>query len=98
MKDLLALQNNGKVLRVIEEIAFEWDKVAIQLNFTPAQIKNLQSNAAGKSNPIEAACCSMFEEWLGREPEATWTHLTTAIRNASSILANVALKIEQTLQ
>ena len=94
MQALQSFYAKERVINIIEDIAFSWEKVATQLNFSTAQIKNLQKNTA----KCEDACFAMLQDWLDSYPEATWAILSRAIRFSSESLTTIANDIEKALE
>ena len=87
-----------KVINIIEEIAFSWDMVAYQLDFTPAHVNMIQRNTANYPNPSARACLEMLQDWLESNHNATWAILTRAIRFSSESLTSLANDIEEALK
>ena len=81
---------SGKEVRIIENIAAKWEKVARHFNFDPTGYTIDLIDARHPSNP-EACCTDMMKLWLrgrGRQP-ATWATLVEVLRNAEfNVLAS----------
>ena len=63
---------NGTELRIMKEVAPEWDEVAVALGFDGARIKTIKMGAHYQPRQ---ACREMFTEWLngGRDLQPpTW--------------------------
>ena len=97
MQELQFLCISGKNVNITEEIAFSWDKVAIQLGFTTATINKVKKNNANVPDPNGSACYEMFQVWLNTGSNATWKLLITAIKHVSA-LAVLARDIELAME
>ena len=76
---------NGTELRIMKEVAPEWDEVAVALGFDGARIKTLKMGA--HYQPREG-CLEMFTEWLdgGHDLQPpTWNVLIQSLRAANLI-------------
>ena len=84
------IDNCGKEVQIIQNIAAKWKEVGILFNFDPTGRTNDLINARNSSDP-EACCTDMMKVWLegkGRQP-ATWATLVEVLRNANfNCLAN----------
>ena len=97
MQNLQALCIGEKKKNIIEEIAFSWDKVALQLDFSIVYIRKLQKNNTCTHDPCGMSCFAMLQDWLERDGNATWQLLIGAIKCVSE-LAVLANDIEQALK
>ena len=88
----------GRIVNLVEEIAFSWERVATQLKFSTAQIKKLQKNTANWPDPNGSACFEMLQDWLERDPDATWNILIRAIQYGCEDLTVLASEIEAALK
>ena len=84
---------DGRLVRVIESVAFKWEELAIALGFEGAVIERIKMDAFYKS---KNCTMSMFKEWLnaesaGYEP-ATWTTIIQCL--IDSELAEIAKDLE----
>ena len=87
---------NGTELRIIKEVAPEWDEVAVALGFDGARIKTLKMGA--HYQPREA-CRDMFTEWLdgGHDLQPpTWDVLIQSLRAAN--LMEIADLLSRTIE
>ena len=87
---------NGTDLRIMKEVAPEWDEVAMALGFDGARIKTLKMGA--HYQPKEA-CREMFIEWLdgGRDLQPpTWNVLIQSLRAAN--LTEIANLLSRTIE
>ena len=87
---------NGTELRIMREVAPEWDEVAVALGFDGARIKTLKMGA--HYQPREA-CLEMFTEWLngGRDLQPpTWNVLIQSLRAAN--LTEIANLLSRTIE
>ena len=87
---------NGTELRIMREVAPEWDEVAIALGFDGARIKTLKMGA--HYQPREG-CREMFTEWLegGRDLQPpTWNVLIQSLRAAN--LTETANLLSRTIE
>ena len=87
---------NGIELRIMKEVAPEWDEVAVALGFDGARIKTIKMGA--HYQPKEA-CPEMFIEWLdgGRDLQPpTWDILIQSLRAAN--LTEIANLLSRTIE
>ena len=65
-------------LKVIEEVASDWEQLAVKLDTPQHLIRNLQ-----RDHPHQCveACTAMFKQWLKKEARtpASWRGLTKAL-------------------
>ena len=96
MQNLQAFSIGEEDVNIVEDIAFCWEKVAIQLDFSTAYIRKLQKNHATTDDPTGNSCFVMLQDWLERDSNATWRLLIGAIK-CDSQLAVLANDIEHAL-
>jgi hypothetical protein len=87
---------NGTELRIMKEVAPEWDEVAVALGFDGARIKTIKMGA--HYQPREA-CLEMFTEWLdgGRDLQPpTWNVLVQSLATAN--LSGIANLLSRTIE
>ena len=75
------IEANGKTVKVIEQAAAKWNKVATRLHFEPQDISRIRNDAHHQS--IDA-CQTVFSEWVqgkGRKP-TTWNTVIKALKEA----------------
>ena len=85
------LEGNCKSIKLINTIAYNWDKVALRLHFEHHHIKRIKQDCRQQS--IEA-CMTMFIDWLdgtGRKP-MSWLTLIEALKEAE--MSEVATDLE----
>ena len=76
---------NGTELRILREVAPEWDEVAVALGFDGARIKTIKMGAHYQPKD---ACREMFTKWLdgGRDLQPpTWNVLIQSLNAANLI-------------
>jgi hypothetical protein len=74
---------NGTELRIMDEVAPEWNEVAVALGFDGARIKGIKIGAHYQPRD---ACREMFTEWLkgGRDLQPpTWNVLIQSLAAAN---------------
>lgn len=69
-------ESSEREVRIIEEVASEWDNVAIGLELKPCTIKTISTDYAGQS---VKACKAMMMEWVDSEREVSWDFLMRAL-------------------
>ena len=89
------LEGNGNTVRVIDEVAAKWEKLAMRLYFKSHDMDRIRRDHHQDST---AACQTMFSEWLngkGRGP-ISWNTLIQALREAKMTLlaSNLELIID----
>jgi hypothetical protein len=87
---------NGTELRIMKEVAPEWDEVAVALGFDGARIKTIKMGA--HYQPREA-CLEMFTEWLdgGHDLQPpTWNVLIQSLIAAN--LSGIADLLSRTIE
>ena len=83
---LLYCQKGDKMIRIIDELAPNWRKIGLLLNFSPPDLDNI--NEHHKGSP-ESCCEKMLNNWLaGRNDERdkrpkNWDTLLEVIKAAS---------------
>ena len=97
MQELQSFCIRGKCVNIVEEIAFSWDKVAVQLGLTTATINKVKKNNANVPDPNGSACFEMLQDWLEGDYVATWRLLIGAIK-CVSVLTTLAVDIELALK
>lgn len=75
------MEGGGKKLRVIEQIAAKWERVATRLYFESHDISRIK-----KDNPLQSveSCQTVLIEWLngkGRKP-VSWGTFVNALNEA----------------
>ena len=88
------IDGNGKTVKVIEQAAAKWERVATRLYFESHDISRIK-----KDNPLQSfeACQTVFIEWLngkGRKP-ISWETLIKALKEAD--LSELAADLEVVL-
>ena len=88
------IDGNGKTVKVIEQAAAKWERVATRLYFESHDICRIK-----KDNPLQSfeACQTVFIEWLngkGRKP-ISWETLIKALKEAD--LSKLAADLEVVL-
>ena len=67
---------DGQKLRLLDIVAADWDRVAIQIGFDHSKIRILERNLA---HDVSQACWTIFNEWLCVHDESllppTWNSL-----------------------
>ena len=84
------IEGYKKTVRVIEQSAAKWEKIATRLYFEICDISRIKKD----NNECDAACQTVFVEWLngrGREP-ITWNTLIKVLNEAG--LAELAADIK----
>jgi hypothetical protein len=87
---------NGNELRIMKEVAPEWDEVAVALGFDGARVKTIKKGA--HYQPREA-CLDMFTEWLagGHDLQPpTWNVLIQSLTAAN--LTGIANLLSHTIE
>lgn len=72
--------HEGRVIKIITEVAARWEKMARRLNFNEGEVEILQRNHAGD---VESACTDLFYRWLNgnhRQP-VTWQIVVECLRD-----------------
>lgn len=88
------LSGNGKTVRLMDAIAYNWDRVALRLHFEHYDISRI-----GRDHHQQSilACRTMFNDWLngqGRQP-TSWNTLIEALKEAE--MSGVAADLESIL-
>ncbi len=76
-------------IQVIDEVAHQWEKVALSLHFKEYTIQSISKN---HPKDCETACLDMFTKWLLGNPNTrqpiTWQTLIESIGETNSQLAH----------
>ena len=85
--------HDGRLVRIIDSVAFKWEELAITLGFGGAAIERIKIDAFYKSKDCTIA---MLKEWLNEESAscvpATWTTIIQCL--IDSELAEIAKDLE----
>ena len=83
----------GKELRVIDQVAGKWEKLAIALGFDAALLEVIERD----SHKSETACRNMLGRWLRGEAKihVSWSALLKGLRDGG--FETLALELEQAL-
>ena len=77
---------DGRKVRVLEEVAPDWKRLAISLKFNQSKIKTIEKDY---KTSTEEACQEMFMRWLAGEHDlaqpCTWDTLIKCLRRAAFI-------------
>ena len=96
LHELDLIEYKGKKVRVLEESAGKWNKLAIRLHFKGNKITQIQNDSGQNSYQ---ACQSVFSEWLdgkeGLRLPRTWVTVIAALGEAG--LGQLAEKLEEVL-
>jgi len=78
---LQCLQCQGRRVKIIENVAAKWEKVALALHFEGHTIQNIRSDPHIQC--IDTACRVMLQKWLDGEgsqhQQVTWGTLMDAL-------------------
>lgn len=70
----------GQLRRLAKDkIADKWKSIAIQLGFTPAQIKVIEDNH--KQRPVQDCCTEMLFKWVDGRKNQTTEDLIQAVKD-----------------
>ena len=71
--------HDGRVIKIVTEVAGRWEKMARRLNFTEAEIEILQRNHI---SDVESACSGVFQRWLDGKHRlpVTWHTVVECLR------------------
>ena len=87
---------SGQEIRVIQEVATEWKKVALALGYEQARIGIIEKD----NRMTEEACQEMFAKWLNGARDLatprTWNTLIRCLNQAG--LVRVATSLKETLE
>ena len=80
--------HNGKSIKIITEVAAEWEDMARSLDFSDAEVRN---NSRDYGNSVELACTNVFAKWLegNHKKPVTWQTVIDCLRELGM---NVAAK------
>lgn len=70
-----------KEIRIIQDVASKWKRVATRLHFKPSDIARIDTN---HPRDCESACREVFSEWMlghGRKP-ISWRTLVKALNES----------------
>lgn len=83
-----------KLLPFVVHMAPNWYELGAMLlkEEQEAELKLIKSQYG---NDVRKCCLTMFQYWMGIDPEATWHHLTTALRSEGVGLDAVASEVEK---
>jgi len=70
LKDVMRIKDIG--------IATRWYDVGLELIDSNNVLKEIKAN---HPDDVNTCCTVMFEEWLQRDPDASWSKLVTALNN-----------------
>jgi len=74
--------HDGRVIKIVTEVAGRWERMARRLNFTEGEVEILQRRHA---SDVESACTDLFQRWLNpitgnhRQP-VTWQTIVECLR------------------
>lgn len=91
MSQIDRVEGKDKVIKVIEQVAGRWERVATRLCFEGHNIQRIKRD---DNNSCTEACRTMFIEWLngkGRKP-VTWETLIKVLKEAG--FSEIASDIE----
>ena len=78
-KDCPTMGQLLKIMRVGHfDIATKWFELGLVLVDSNKVLKVIQ---ADNHNDVNTCCCVMFEKWLERTPDASWSELVTALND-----------------
>ena len=84
---------SGRVIRVVEEVSVDWEKLALALHFRGTVIRAVREN----KREVEAACRRILERWSldgeGRQP-ATWEILVECLEDIEHVVLAENLRRE----
>ena len=80
IEDSPTIQQLVDVMRTIEhiDIATKWYELGLELVDSNKALKVIEAN---HRNDVNTCCRMMFEKWLEKTPNATWSQLMTALDN-----------------
>ena len=82
METLICCNNGEKTIRIVEELASDWQEIGILLKFTASQLKVIS-----KDNQSQVECCRcMLSQWIDGQSNddrpKTWETLLYVIKTA----------------
>ena len=86
----------GRVVRVMEEISADWEKLALALHFRGGVIRTVRKS---EQFQVEKACCTILHRWLdgeGLQP-VTWGTLVECLEDIDhwSLAGNLRKELDQ---
>ena len=82
MLQLLSFRDeNGYEVRVIDEIASNWQEVAVALGIKNSTIKIIATDSMGN---CRGGCIKMMATWVDSGNDVSWAHLIEALVMADS--------------
>ena len=93
LHELESLKVSSEQLRIIQEVAIKWEKLALHLKFPDRVIEIIKKDHRHSS---EDACREMLRRWLAGESgqEVTWGQLIEALKDMQrSILAEAVQQL-----
>ena len=77
---------NGLTIKLLKDvmrikdinIATKWYDLGLELVDSNNVLKEIKAN---HPNDVNTCCTVMFEKWLERDPDASWSKLVTALNN-----------------
>ena len=83
-----------KLLPFVVRVAPNWYELGVML-LKEEQEPQLKTIKLEYGNDVRKCCLAMLEYWMDTHPEATWYHLTAALKSPGVDLAAVASEIEK---
>ena len=83
-----------KLLPFVVLVAPNWYELGVML-LKEEQEPQLKTIKSEYGNDVRKCCLAMLEYWMDTHPEATWYHLTTALKSPGVDLAAVASEVEK---
>ena len=82
---------------VKKSASFKWYDLGIEL-LEPEDIHELDEIQKNYPRDTSMCCTKMFQLWLDKQPDASWSHLIEALKESSIEMNELANAIEQELQ
>ena len=91
IEDRPTIQQLVEVMRIEHiEIATKWYDLGLELVDSNKVLKVIEAN---HRNDVNTCCRVMFEKWLEKTPNASWSQLVTALDNIKMNTAADAVRI-----
>ena len=76
-KDRPTMEQLSKVMRIEHiDIVTKWHELGLELVDSHSALKQIEAN---HRNDVNTCCRMMFDKWLERTPDASWSQLVTAL-------------------
>ena len=85
--------NGGKKLRIVEQVAANWEKMAVSLGFDSNRISIIAQDVCYDS---KEACFKMFDKWLRGEHDLKppkWYYLIKCLEERADSVPDSELKL-----